>query len=318
MLLSSRLFKTVSYRSLMTFFTAFLLMFSLGMQSAEAARLGSGKTFGKTYSTPAKPAYSPTYNKSSTTTNPATGAAAAQTAKKPGFMGGMLGGLLMGGLLGGLLFGGVGGGLLDILVLAALAFLAYRFFTRRKQAQSSQADNQGYAHAGANNPWQARNEQPAEAVVQPQTTSAMRSGSFGSTEQGLMAELADEVKIPDWFKKDAFLEEAKDHFRALQKAWDSADYATLSSYMTPELFAQIKAEREQMGEAQHTEVVSVMTDLVDFQQVGDKVVASIQFSGWVREQQAGQEGEFSEIWHLAKDASQPNSAWAIEGIQQPG
>ncbi|MFP8965930.1 Tim44 domain-containing protein [Pokkaliibacter sp. CJK22405] len=315
-----------------TFVMGFLLVFTLGMQQAEAKRLGGGKSFGSTYSTPAKPTYSPTQSKTTTNSSAATNstsqtAAAANTGRKGGLMGGMLGGLLAGSLLGALFFGGgfSGGGLIDILLLAGVGYLIYRMFAKKRQAaqsqtQSQQASNYGYQPQPAQGSY---NEQ-AQAAVEPQSMArqqsedVIRGGSFGTPQQGLMAELAeDSMKTPEWFNAEAFLEEAKGHFRALQQAWDQADYATMADYMTPALFEQIRNEREALDQSQHTEVVSVMTELVNFQQLQDRFIASIQFSGWVQEEQAGQEGEFSEIWHLTKSSADPKAPWQIEGIQQP-
>src|SRR4026209_2305726 len=62
-----------------------------------------------------------------------------------GMMGGMFGGLLLGGLLGSLFFGGVPGGgigLLEIQIIAGLAWLAISYMRRRQAPERS-----GYAMA---------------------------------------------------------------------------------------------------------------------------------------------------------------------------
>ncbi|MFB9887680.1 Tim44 domain-containing protein [Balneatrix alpica] len=294
-------------RALVTLFSSLCLLLTLGLQPVEAAKLGGGKSFGKSYSAPAKPTYAPK-QASQPTAAPTNTATAAP--KKSGLMGGMLGGLLAGGLLGALFFGGAfdGIGLMDILIIAVIAFVLFRLF-KRKAAAAQQAQP-AYAGAGAAQPYQ----QPA--TPEPQSSPAMRAGHFGNGEQGLMAELATDIQTPAWFKKDAFLEEARNHFRQLQRAWDQADYATLADYMTPELFAQLKAEREALAGPQHTDVESVMVDLINYQEVNGMAVVSLQFSGWVREEQQGPTTEFSEVWHLSKPLDNAQGAWQIEGIQQ--
>jgi len=82
------------------------------------------------------------------------------------------------------------------------------------------------------------------------------------------------------------------------------------------MLADLQQERAKLPEQQHTEVDSVMAELVNFIDKGDHVVASIHFYGWIAE--SGQPtSEFSEIWHLNRDMSREGSDWVIVGIEQP-
>jgi predicted lipid-binding transport protein (Tim44 family) len=86
--------------------------------------------------------------------------------------------------------------------------------------------------------------------------------------------------------------------------------------MSDEMFAALQQERAKLPEQQHTEVDSVMAELVNFIDNGDHVVASIHFYGWIAE--SGQPtSEFSEIWHLNRDMTADGSDWKIVGIEQP-
>jgi predicted lipid-binding transport protein (Tim44 family) len=49
---------------------------------------------------------------------------------------------------------------------------------------------------------------------------------------------------------------------------------------------------------------------------GDLVIASVRFSGMIREEANGPAAAFSEIWHIQKSQSLPNATWFISGIQQ--
>jgi predicted lipid-binding transport protein (Tim44 family) len=46
------------------------------------------------------------------------------------------------------------------------------------------------------------------------------------------------------------------------------------------------------------------------------VIASVRFSGMIREEANAPAEAFSEIWHIQKSQSQPNATWFISGIQQ--
>jgi predicted lipid-binding transport protein (Tim44 family) len=46
------------------------------------------------------------------------------------------------------------------------------------------------------------------------------------------------------------------------------------------------------------------------------VIASVRFSGMIREEANAPAETFSEIWHIQKSQSQSNATWFISGIQQ--
>jgi predicted lipid-binding transport protein (Tim44 family) len=124
-----------------------------------------------------------------------------------------------------------------------------------------------------------------------------------------------EIDTPQWFNRDAFVVGAQKHFSHLQKSWDEQNWDEIRSYVSPELFAELQAERGKQG-AQKTEVVSVMAELAGFIDNKDHVVASINFYGWLKED-SDQTTEFSEVWHLMRDMSVENADWVIVGIEQP-
>lgn len=109
------------------------------------ARAGSSRSFGsrgaRSYSRPASPAYQPS------PTRPQTAPLPNQQPAGGGFMRSMAGGLA-GGLLGGMLFrslgiagGGMGGGggigMFEILLLAGIGYLIYRFIKNKRAAADS-------------------------------------------------------------------------------------------------------------------------------------------------------------------------------------
>ena len=82
------------------------------------------------------------------------------------------------------------------------------------------------------------------------------------------------------------------------------------------MFAEIQRERERLGGAQYTEVVRIQAELVTIQRDGDLAVASIRFSGLIREDAQGVAEEFSEIWHVQHVWDTAEGDWLIAGIQQ--
>jgi len=106
------------------------------------ARAGGSRSFGsrgaRSYSTPARPAYQPAQPRQTT---PSAGPFQQQAGG--GFMRSMAGGM-MGGMLGSMLFGGMAGagtgaggtgggfGMFEMLLLAGLGYLLFRFIKNRK------------------------------------------------------------------------------------------------------------------------------------------------------------------------------------------
>lgn len=288
-------------KTLMTTCLALLLGFMLMPQEAEAKRFGGGISSGKSYSTPKRvaPAGGREQTSAREQANPAT---PGKTAGNRSGLGGMMGGLLAGGLLAALFMGGAFEGiqLMDILLLAGIGFVLFKLFSSRGRAAQPQP---AYAAPDAGMARQA----PEPLVPEPAV----------STASATTADFAPVVlDLPEWFNEQAFIDGARQHFMTLQKAWDKQDWDEIRSYLSAEMLADLQQERAKLPEQQHTEVDSVMAELVNFIDKGDHVVASIHFYGWIAE--SGQPtSEFSEIWHLNRDMSREGSDWVIVGIEQP-
>lgn len=282
-------------KTLMTTCLALLLGFMLMPQDAEARRFGGGISSGKSYDVPKRVAPAGGREQASA---PASPTAPGKTAGSRSGLGGIMGGLLAGGLLAALFAGGVFEGiqLMDILLLAGVGFILFRLFSSRGKAQQPQP-----AYAGADSGMARQAPEP----VAPAAASAP-VGDFAPVS----------LDLPAWFNEQAFLEGARQHFLTLQQAWDRQDWEEIRGYLSAEMLATLQQERARLPEQQHTQVDSVMAELVNFIDNGDHVVASIHFYGWIAE--SGQPtAEFSEIWHLNRDMTREGSDWIIVGIEQP-
>ena len=265
-------------------------LFTLGpaLDYAEARRLGGGGNVGSFSRSADRPAATP--NQAAPARQGQQGAAAGSR------MPGMLGGLLAGGLLAALFFGGAFDELrmMDILLIAGLAFAAI-WFLRRRAAMAA---------AGAGSPApQARTEHAASPGAQAFQTSAPAGGG---------AAFAGE---PEWFDRERFLGGAKEHFMTLQRAWDNNDFSGIQEYVTPELYNLLRAERDQHPANNRTEVVRLFAELGMVQEVGQKAEATVIFHGILDEN--GAHNEFNETWHLVRDL-RDGAPWYVQGIEQNG
>jgi predicted lipid-binding transport protein (Tim44 family) len=123
-------------------------------------------------------------------------------------------------------------------------------------------------------------------------------------------------EFPAWFDGPGFIEGAKTHFIRLQAAWDQADLRDIREYTTPQLFAELQRERERLDGAQYTEVVRLEAELSGIQRDDDRVVASVLFSGLIREEEKGVAEAFREVWHVQHAWTSPEGDWQIAGIEQ--
>ena len=285
-------------------FVVAVMGFTVAMAPAEAKRMGGGGSFGKS---------SPTFSRQATP--PANQAAPAQRPAQPGAPApkpaspwkGILGGALLGLGLGALLSHlGLGGELasmistmLMVMLLAFAAMFIYRMIKRRNGPQPAFAapmargqlpDNGRTPEIGAN---------LGGGIAQP---AAMQYGT--------------QPVVPEGFDVQAFLRHAKTNFIRMQAAWDRADVNDIREFTTPEMYAELKMQLSERGaSANHTDVVTIDAEMQGVESIGTEHVASVRFSGMIREEENAPVQHFSEIWVLTKPAT-GNQGWLLAGIQQ--
>jgi predicted lipid-binding transport protein (Tim44 family) len=122
--------------------------------------------------------------------------------------------------------------------------------------------------------------------------------------------------LPPGFDQQTFLENAKQYFATLQKAWDQGDLASLREFTTPEMFATIQQDLAGRTDASNqTDVVTINAQLLGIETADGHYFCSVQFSGMIREQQGAPASDFSEIWNLSKPVEGPGG-WVLAGITQ--
>ena len=278
---------------------------------AEAKRLGSGKSFGQSYKT--APAYAPP-----TSARPAPTANATNPARPPfgGMLGGMMGGLLAGGLLGALFAGGGFQGIqmMDVLILGGIGFLLFKLMSaRRGPATAATAAPRGLGAA-------AFDTAPSRRVFDIPHIGHGTAAQPAATATGVSASTgfgAEEVpfNFPPGFDLNNFLLGAREHYRTLQTAWNTADFDQISEYTVPSLVAELRAERASLGGDQHTEVLFVDAEIVRADVLATRAELSVKFTGSYRDKVEGTEEGFVDIWHLSRDTASTGAPWMIVGIE---
>lgn len=316
----------------MKIWTLFLtVVLAVASMNAEAARrLGGGQSIGKQSSNVTKREAPPAAGATNAAAKPATPAGAA-----PRPWGAMLGGLAAGlglaWLASSLGLGEEFGQLLMFALLAMLVMAAVGWFMRSRRAAQTRATSGPFAFQGAGGapvsgsrpyrpenvgndasarPWERSNAMPLEPIGGAQASRSMiGSGLAGSQSWG----------IPAGFDTEGFLGAAKTNFVTLQAAWDKSDIGSLRAMMTDEMLSEIKtqlAEREAHtgGPVNHTEVVMIDAKLLGIEDVGSDYMASVEFSGMIREEPSAGPSPFREVWNMTKPKS-GQSGWLVAGVQ---
>jgi predicted lipid-binding transport protein (Tim44 family) len=297
---------------------------------ADARRMGGGRTLGaqRESVTPSRPAPAPTAPVGNTATQaqpstPAAGATKAAPGPTPAPSGasrwlGPLAGLAAGLGLAALMshFGlseGFGSLLLIALGVIAAIFLVRMFLARRQSAGTMQ-----YAGASPND------NVPASFDAQPvpawrgaeKTEPAAETEHLMAAEPGAPAFGVARKPLPQGFDAEGFAKEAKRQYIQIQRSYDNADRAALSSVMTSEMNAEIGREIDERGSAhQPTEIVTLDAEVLDVTTEGDKYWASVRFTGLLREDGEPLPKSVDEIWNLTKPVN-GRSGWLLAGISQ--
>jgi predicted lipid-binding transport protein (Tim44 family) len=313
----------------------FVVLLALASFDSEARRLGGGGSFGRQSGNvtqrQAAPQPAPAQNQqASPSTQPGAGGAAAAAPRRPfgGMLGGLAAGLGLAWLAHSLGLGEAFGQFLLIALMVMVAMVVIGFITRRRGGQAGRP----YAFDGG--------PTPADSALPPRQYSPDKVGNDASArpwERGSMAFDAGKYGqgsgvqigsalagsqstwgIPAGFDTEGFVAAAKRNFVSLQDAWDRADIAALRAMMTDEMLGEIKsqlADREARkdGQPNKTEVVMLDAQLLGIEDTGSDYMASVEFSGMIREEPSAGPSPFREAWNMTKPKN--GGGWLVAGVQ---
>ena len=268
---------------------------------ADAKRLGGGKSIGtqrnvQQQATPKAPAQQQQAQPAAGTPAQQPAAAAATGNKWLG----PLAGLAMGaGLMALFMNNGIAGGLAGLLLIAAIAGIAFMVF-RALRNRSTQTPMQYAGHTG--------NAAPEPAAL----------GAAGAAAPHSVAATTATTtsRWPADFNAEDFVRHARLNFVRLQTANDARDGAALADFLTPDVLADVQEQWRTEGDVQSkTEVVTLESEVLDVVSEGLLYIVSVRFSGLIREAADGEPQPFAEIWHLEKPM-RGSLGWLVSGIQQ--
>lgn len=321
---------------------------------ADAKRLGGGRSVGKQSShvtqresaatppaTPGVPAQNAAPSNAAAKPAAPAAAPAAAAPKKPwgAMLGGLAAGLGLAWLAHSLGLGAEFGQFLMFALLALIAVAVIGMVMRSRKpaapARSPFAFQGAGAGEGAATPSEAqvpRQYSPAnvgnDASARPWERSATAfdaarpaaSAAAGGVVIGSALGGSQNWGVPEGFDTEGFLNAAKRNFTTLQAAWDASNITVLRSMMTDGMLEEIRAqlhERELHRDASqpnHTEVVMLEAQLLGIEDLGDGYMASVEFSGMIREEASAGPSPFREVWNMTKPKS-GSTGWLVAGVQ---
>lgn len=287
---------------------------------AEARRAGGGSSAGRQSSnvTTQRQATKPPATPGAGTTAGATSAAAAKSGASRwlGPIAGIAAGLGLAALFSSL---GLGGALAEFLgsaLLIGLVIFAVLFLVRRLRGAAPRQAMQG-AYSSAGSPPAQQNSQPAWRESLAAAPAAAPAASVAAAPVAAsLPKAGDDGNwfIPGDFDTPRFLQQAKEQFVRIQGIWDSGNVDNLRDLLTDDLIAEFKPQLEARGtEVNKTEVVLLNAELLGIETVSDGHLASVRFSGMLREAPGTEAFRFEEVWNLFKPA---DGGWLLAGIQQ--
>lgn len=293
----------------------------LSINEADARRMGGARSFG------GKSLYSKPYQRATPAT-PARPSAAQQknanlqnSFSRRGGLWGMLGGLALGGLLGALFFGGAFEGInfFDILLFAALAFLAYKLYTawarRNTQQQATAGADGGMYRAPADD------TAPAPRPTSHRPRAFDTDLLFKDRPPAADGSSAEPARRPADFDESAFLAGAERAYRQLQEAWDQGDLPTLRGLTTDAVYEELARQLRERHGSDHTEVLQLRPELLEARQTDNQDEATVLYDALLKEvdpedPRATQAQPVREVWHFIRPRDSQQPTWFLDGIQQ--
>jgi predicted lipid-binding transport protein (Tim44 family) len=227
---------------------------------------------------------------------------------------------------------GLGEGLSQLLMFGLMAFAVMLLWSafKRSRAAPATAQNTPFTTPG-NSPFNVPATVPYrtdsvgnDSSARPYEHSGMSaltgpSGSAGDASSGgAIAAAGTGWSIPQGFDTVGFLTAAKVNFVNLQAAWDRSDIPSLRAMMTDAMLEEIRsqlAEREAHTGAvpNLTEVVMIDARLLGIEELPTDYMASVEFSGMIREDPSAGPSPFREVWNMTK--AKNGGGWLVAGVQ---
>ena len=141
-------------------------------------------------------------------------------------------------------------------------------------------------------------------IVRRRQRSQRADAVDGAVDNGLAASLFEGVRRAASSSASVngaeVLEAARSRFLRLQAAWDAGDVQALGHLTTPDMLQELlPVLGSRVGGPSRTDVITLHATLIDVEELGAAWLASVEFSGLIRESAEQGAVPFRELWMLA-------------------
>ncbi|MCM5681348.1 Tim44-like domain-containing protein [Schlegelella sp. S2-27] len=196
------------------------------------------------------------------------------------------------------------------LLLALLGWVLWRLLKRSAGVAPASLAFQSATPPAARSSFASSHYEPATLAPE----SSVHYGAGGIEE---VASRTGEFRwgVPAGFDAAGFLQSAKSNFVLLQEAWDRADIETLRLLMTDDMLGHIRLQLDERGDQPNrTDVVTLNAEMLGVEDIGTTYIASVEFSGMIREEVTAGAAPFREVWNLTKPKD-GSAGWLLAGVQ---
>ncbi len=302
---------------------AFLFFLGYALEMDSYARVGGGRSSGfrgsRTYSAPASPS-SPSRSYQAPSQAPGGGAFGGG-----GFLRGMAGGIV-GGMLGSMLFrglgfgsggwgGGGGIGMFDIILIAVILYMIYRFVTRRRAASQGAY----YGASAMDAPSYRPSFEPSYDLARDASDPQTGLGHIRQTDPS--------------FDEAAFRDACMDTFFKIQGSWAARDMLPVKSLLTDDMSGSIENDVETLKREKRTNKLDNIAvrsiDIVEAWQESGTDYVTVRFyanlldytvddaTGQVVSGSKSDPVKFEEYWTFARPVGERGRQWQLSAITQP-
>jgi Tim44-like domain len=135
-----------------------------------------------------------------------------------------------------------------------------------------------------------------------------RGGHYGGNEAVLNA--------PEGFDKPRFLRKTRVYFLRLQTAWDKSDFNSVRQFAATPVYTELRKQMLERGDTTNvTDVLAIQTELLGIEVVAGNYIATVKFTGMIKETENPHEQDFDEVWRLSHPRDKPGD-WVLSGIIQ--
>jgi len=283
------------------------------------ARAGGGRSSGgsRSYSRQAAPSSQPGTSRQQMAPMQQPGGGTFLRSMAGGVAGGLLGGMLfrgMAGAGGGMGAGGGGIGLFEIILLAGIGYMIYRFVKKRREGAQFQSATAGYGQQGG--------YQDAQ-ISAPYQVDASASND-------LYAGLSHVRQMDPGFDEARFKDLVMDNFFKIQGGWMNRDISALSGLLTGEMQGVFREDLDrllrdkQVNRLENIAVRSVEISEV-WQEAGQDYISALIYANlldYTTDESTGavvtgsktEPVKFEEFWTFTRPVG--NNAWRLSAISQ--